>query len=82
MAILDDGNPGMEDGLDVLAAGEEGLDDLGHLLAVSLHLQGGAGGGLCLLVSSHLGPLSSQHSALGVKHQTRRLLGRPGEWRL
>ena len=37
--VLDERDPGVEDLLDVLTAGEEGLDDAGELLAVPLDLQ-------------------------------------------
>ena len=41
MFVLDERDPGVEDLLDVLTAGEKGLDDAGELLAVPLDLQKG-----------------------------------------
>ena len=50
--------PGVEYLLDVLAAGEEDLDDVGDLIAVA----------------SSLGPVPAVHAALGVEHQPRVLI--------
>ena len=53
LPVLDDRHPGVQDLLHVLAAGEEELDNVGDLVAVSPHLQ----------------PFSAVQGALSVEHQ-------------